>query len=127
MALRVDDEVLGPLESLASKSEKAQRKLAPGTWQHAMLEANLAALRIALALLAPGPPARRPTRKDLEGARRALADMADRTKAALATFAPGTAQHSLQRNRLKALLAAKAAVDLAVRGRRTSSHPRRVG
>lgn len=40
-----------PLASLISKSEKAQRNLTPGSWQHAMLERNLAALRAAVALL----------------------------------------------------------------------------
>ena len=40
-----------PLASLLSKSEKAQQKLAPGSWQHRMLEENLRALRIASSLL----------------------------------------------------------------------------
>lgn len=40
-----------PIASLLSKSEKAQQKLAPGTWQHTMLEANLRALAIAAQLL----------------------------------------------------------------------------
>lgn len=40
-----------PLASLISKSEKAQTKLAPGSWQHSMLEKNLQALRLALPLL----------------------------------------------------------------------------
>ena len=39
------------IASLISKSEKAQQKLTPGTWQHRMLEANLKALYIALHLL----------------------------------------------------------------------------
>lgn len=40
-----------PIASLISKSEKAQQKLAPGSWQHAMLERNLGALRIGSSLL----------------------------------------------------------------------------
>lgn len=40
-----------PLASLTSKSEKAQAKLAPDTWQHRMLEQNLRALRMATPLL----------------------------------------------------------------------------
>lgn len=40
-----------PIVSLIHKSEKAQTKLAPGTWQHAMLARNLKALHIALPLL----------------------------------------------------------------------------
>lgn len=40
-----------PLASLMSKSEKAQGKLVPGSWQHRMLEENLHALRLAAPLL----------------------------------------------------------------------------
>jgi len=42
---------LAPINSLISKSEKAQTKLAEGTWQHTMLDNNLKALHIALPLL----------------------------------------------------------------------------
>ena len=42
---------LAPINSLISKSEKAQAKLAQGTWQHTMLGNNLKALHIALPLL----------------------------------------------------------------------------
>ena len=38
---------LAPIASLISKSEKAQKKLAKGTWQHTMLSNNLKALYIA--------------------------------------------------------------------------------
>jgi len=40
-----------PIASLISKSEKAQKKLAQGTWQHTMLSNNLKALYITLPLL----------------------------------------------------------------------------
>lgn len=40
-----------PIASLIGKSEKALGKLAPGSWQHAMLEENLWALRLAAPLL----------------------------------------------------------------------------
>lgn len=103
-------EILRPLVSLRSKSEKARRKLAPGTWQHALLQGNVAALRIACTLLAdPGPP-NRFGREELQDALRSLGTMIDRTEAALATFARGTSQHTLQSNRLRALAAAQAAV-----------------
>ena len=42
---------LAPIASLINKSEKAQEKLAQGTWQHTMLSNNLKALYIALPLL----------------------------------------------------------------------------
>ena len=46
------EKALRPIVSLISKSEKAQQKLPPGTWQHTMLRDNLKALRIGRALMA---------------------------------------------------------------------------
>ena len=102
-------DTLRPLASLISKSAKAQQKLAPGTWQYKMLDDNLRALRRALALLSgkPGAPG------DLPEARRALAAMIARTAKALVKFPPGTSQHSLLRNRLRALRRAAARVRAA--------------
>ena len=45
------EKALAPLTSLMSKSEKAQKKLTQGTWQHSMIGDNLKALDIALPLL----------------------------------------------------------------------------
>lgn len=45
------EKALAPITSLISKSEKAQKKLMKGTWQHTMLGNNLKALYIALPLL----------------------------------------------------------------------------
>ena len=42
---------LAPIASLISKSEKVQKKLAQGTWQHTMLSHHLKALYIASPLL----------------------------------------------------------------------------
>jgi hypothetical protein len=95
---------LRPIASLISKSEKAQQKLTPGTWQHQMLGDNLKALHIASALMnretnaMPGF-----TRDDLQEALRAFASMISKTGKAQAKFSPGTSQHTLQHNRLKAL------------------------
>ena len=44
-------QALAPLASLISKSEKAQKKLAQGTWQHTMLGNYLKTLYIASPLL----------------------------------------------------------------------------
>ena len=99
-----------PSASLISKSEKAQQKLAPGTWQHALLRDNLTALRMASSLM------KRETeeilsRDDLEETLRTLASMIAKVERTGAKFAPGTSQHTLQRNRLKALRIAKALVN----------------
>jgi hypothetical protein len=93
-----------PIASLISKSEKAQRKLAPGTWQHTMLRDNLKALHISSALMNNGTnETDKSTRDDLQEALRAFALMISRTEKSQANFSPGTSQHTLQRNRLKAL------------------------
>lgn len=100
-----------PIVSLISKSEKAQQKLAPGTWQHAMLRDNLAALRIASVLMHQEPhDAVGLAGRDLQDAARALASMVSRTEEAQARFSAGTSQHTLLRNRLKALRIAETMV-----------------
>lgn len=102
-------EALRPTASLISKSEKAQQKLAPGTWQHSMLGDNLKALRHASALMKDGAGGSDGfTRDDLLEALRALGSMIGKTESAQAKFAPGTSQCSLARNRLKALRIAEA-------------------
>ena len=45
------EKALAPIASLISKSEKAQSKVAQGTWQHTMLSNNLKALYIASPIL----------------------------------------------------------------------------
>jgi hypothetical protein len=98
-----------PIASLISKSEKAQQKLTPGTWQFAMLRDNLKALHIASTLMDEGTgDASNFTQDDLQGALGAFASMINRTEEAHAKFSPGIPQHSLLRNRLDALRIAKA-------------------
>lgn len=46
------EQAVAPIASLMHKSEKAQQKLAQGSWQHTMLGNNLRALSVALPLLA---------------------------------------------------------------------------
>ncbi len=103
-----------PIGSLISKSEKAQQKLTPGTWQHSMLRDNLKALRIASALM-NNDATEHFTREEFRDALQAFAAMISRSEAAQSKFAPGTSQHTLLRNRLAALRAAevlaKAAAD----------------
>ena len=111
MNKRTTDEfqdAIQPITSLISKSEKAQQKLTPGTWQHTMLQENLRALHIAFALMSRRTDgADVPTREDFQAALRAFADMTSKSEKAQAKFAPGTSQHTLQRNRLRAFRAAE--------------------
>jgi hypothetical protein len=104
-------EVLRPIASLISKSEKAQQKLAPGTWQHTMLGDNLRALHIASALMNKETRDTNSFRRDdLQEALQAFASMISKAKKAQAKFTPGTSQHTLQRNRLRAMRAAEALI-----------------
>ena len=106
-------EALRPIASLISKSEKAQQKLAPGTWQHTMLRDNLKALHIAFALInKASDDIDSCTRNDLQEALRAFATMISKTDKAHARFTPGTSQHTLLRNRLKVLRLAEALIKL---------------
>ena len=101
-----------PIASLIGKSAKAQRKLAPETWQYKMLQDHLQALRLAEALLDGRTDAATGFASDyLRAALRALASMMARTEPALAKFAPGTSQHTLSRNRLQALRTATVLVE----------------
>ena len=98
-----------PIASLISKSEKAQQKLTPGTWQHKMLRDNLKALHIASALMnkETGNPDHF-AREDLQEALRAFASMISRADKVQSKFQPKTSQYTLQRNRLRALRMAEA-------------------
>lgn len=114
-------EALRPISSLMSKSKKAQQKLMPGTWQHTMLNDNIKALRYASVLISRWSDdgdqperddmARKPTQDDIQEYLRALAKMIDKTEKTQARFLPGTSQHTLQRNRLKALRIAEALIE----------------
>ena len=106
-------EALRPIVSLISKSEKAQQKLARGSWQYTMLRDNLRALRLALGLMTgDSVGSARVAPDDVRDALQALASMISKTRKAQATFEPGTSQHTLLRNRLKALRAAEKALKL---------------
>ena len=104
-------EALRPIASLIGKSEKAQRKLAPGTWQHAMLEDNLRALAVASALM--NGEAAGFERESLLDALRAINSMICRSEKAREMFPPGTSQHTLLKNRIKALRIASELVEAA--------------
>lgn len=104
-------EVLRPIASLISKSEKAQQKLAPGTWQHTMLGDNLRALHIVSALMNKETQGTINFRQDdLLKALQAFASMISKAEKAQVKFTPGTSQHTLQRNRLKAFHTAEALI-----------------
>lgn len=111
------EEGLRPIVSLISKSEKAQRKLAPETWQHTMLRDNLKALHHAMALINTNTDdTDNFTGDDLREALRAFASMISKTETAQAGFSPGTSQYTLLRNRLKALRIAEARIKLELDG-----------
>ena len=121
------DEARRPIASLISKSEKAHQKLAPDTWQFRMLRDNLAALHIAFALMNRGAGRKENFTPDqLRKALASLASMIGKTRRAKATFPPGTPQHTLQRNRLKALRRADALARAKLVRRRNPGKNRRI-
>jgi hypothetical protein len=104
-------EALRPIASLISKSEKARTMLTPGQWQHPMLSNNLNGLRFASALMGEEPgDVNDCAPNDLKEALRALESMINRTENAMIKFAQGTSQHTLQKNRLRALRIAEALI-----------------
>lgn len=112
-------EVLPPIASLISKSEKAQQKLDSGTWQHRMLRDNLKALHIAYALMnKESDDTDGFAQDDLQDALRAFALMISKTMKAQEKFSSGTAQFTLLRNRLKALRTAEVLIKAGVKGDR---------
>ncbi|MEZ4590949.1 MAG: hypothetical protein R3D55_07375 [Chloroflexota bacterium] len=111
-------EALRPIASLMSKSEKAQQKLAPNTWQYVMLQSNLNALRVALALMQNDVKAlANCTQADFQDAITAIGTMIGKTQTAQAKFAPGISQYTLLQNRLKALQMAETLVKAALADR----------
>ncbi len=105
-------DALRPIVSLISKSEKAQAKLAPGTWQHTLMRDNLKALRIASGLMNKETSnTDNFTGDDLQEVLSTFASMISKTEKTQAKFSPGTSQHTLQRNRLKALRIARALIE----------------
>jgi hypothetical protein len=98
---------LSPIASLISKSEKAQQKLTPGTWQHTMLQNNLRALHHAFALMNEGVTNTDFTQNDRQETLLALSSMIGKAEKARAKFSSGTSQHTLLQNRLKALRVAE--------------------
>ena len=81
-----------------------------------MLRDNLKTLRLASILMNRGPEdAGSFTRDELQEALRVFASLIRKTKNTQTKFSPGTSQHTLQRNRLKALRTAEAAIKAASR------------
>ncbi len=101
-------EAIRPLTSLLAKSEKAVVKLTPGTWQHTMLQKNNKALRFALRLLGYKQyPRVNFSTSEASEVLAAFDEMIQRVAGTRTKFSPGTSQHTLQENRLRALNLAK--------------------
>jgi len=109
-------ESLRPITSLINKSEKALQKLKPGTWQHTMLRDNLKALQCASVLMSKDTGnTDNFTRDELLEVLRVLTSIIERVEKSQVKFLPGTSQHALQRNRLKALRIAASLVTKSFR------------
>jgi hypothetical protein len=101
-------EVHRPLVSLLSKSEKSLLRLAPESWQHSMIQRNIGALRLAIALMSEeGSGLGEVSPSDLQEAADTFAAMIERVEKTQAKFQVGSSHHSLQKNRLHALKIAR--------------------
>ena len=95
--------ILRPLLSLISKSEKTRQKVKPDTWQHRMLTNNLRALDIGVSLLNVQDIPQPFTDGELISALDAVNSMIERCKGVQVKFSPGSSQYTLQTNRINAL------------------------
>jgi hypothetical protein len=111
------EEVLRPIASLIGKSEKAREKLPSGTWQRAMLDDNLKALALSSRLIGGDAGAENIAREDLLEALGALNSMIERSEKAQTKLSPGTSQHTLLKNRIKALRVASERIEGALEAR----------
>lgn len=101
-------QALRPIASLISKSEKAQQKLKPGTWQHTMLRDQLKALAYASALInrelsGQTTTVAQMTGNDLRELILIFAAIITKTEQAFLKLSSGSSQHTLLQNRRKAL------------------------
>lgn len=97
---------LGALADMIERGQKAQAKFAPGTAQHTLQENRTAALRIAMWLIQKDlgdAPTAAYTRQQLEKAAAPLASLAGKSEKAREKLKPGTWQHTMLENNLKAL------------------------
>jgi len=102
------------LASLLHKCERAQEKLAPGTWQWTSMKNTVRAARVALSLAAKAPETNDFTAEDLEEARQTLSSALQKSEKARQKTAPGTPQQPLIKNRISALRAALPLIESAI-------------
>jgi conjugal transfer/entry exclusion protein len=88
--------------SLRSKSEKASGKLKADTWQNRLTTGIVKASDVALSLI--DGDAETLGRDTLDEAFATLSDALRRAEAVVGKFAAGTSQHTLQKNRIAALI-----------------------
>ncbi len=103
---------LEAIASMAARSEKAQRKLAPGTAQHTLLQNRIAALHVAAAMIGQQPAGH--SREQLERARAPIASLISKSEKAQAKLAAGSWQHTMLQDNLRALRMATPLLEMAL-------------
>ncbi len=106
---------LVPIASLISKSEKAQGKMAVGTWQHTMLQDNLSALRYASALMSRTALEDLFSKDQQQQVLRTLTSIIKKVEKAHAKCTLGTSQDTLLKNRLRALRVGESLITLELK------------
>lgn len=101
------EEALRAITSMISRTERAKEKFTQGTSQYSLQKNRLKALHIASSLiakrLAEGDAADCYAEEDLKNALAPLASLISKSEKARAKLVPGTWQHTMLSNNLKAL------------------------
>jgi ABC-type antimicrobial peptide transport system ATPase subunit len=90
------------LSSLLHKCKRSQEKLTKDTWQWRLMENNIRAIEVTLPIIT-SPGINDFTKDDLELAFQTLTSTLDRTEKIREKLKQGTAQWTLNKNRIKAL------------------------
>lgn len=113
------ESALCAIADMAARGEKAQQKFAPGTAQHTLQQNRLAALAVSAALvkraLAGQAAPAGFTRAALEKARAPIASLAAKCEKARQKLAPGSWQHTMLENNLRALAIAAPLLEHALK------------
>jgi hypothetical protein len=100
------EEALAAMASMIGKTEPVKRRFAPGTSQHTLQKNRLAALKITSSLISKELEQSYVSdfgEEDLRNAHAPIASLISKCEKARNKLAPGTCQHTMLSNNLKAL------------------------
>lgn len=113
---------LQAIASMIDRSEKSQAKTVQGTSQHTLLQNRIKALRIAAALIENSNALNTFTTKDLQNAQAPIASLISKSEKAQTKLTPGTWQHAMLAQNLKALYIATPLFQAALGHEKPDAH-----